>query len=78
MTRRKSLTGSLFAMPAALVDAALAELTPEQRTKIDPNKAEEIMLVCVDAAARIGRIIERPPPQADKREALQKDGAAHG
>ena len=67
MSRKKSLSKGLFGMAPAIVDAALAELSPEQRDSINANQAQRIMEAGIACAGTIGRILEgedNPPGRA--------------
>lgn len=58
MTRRKSLTAGIFGTPQALTEAALEQLTPQQREAITAEHAGEIMRLMVDTAESFGTIVE--------------------
>lgn len=67
MSRKRSLSAGLFGMAPALAEAALEQLTPDQRNAITASQAQEIMETCVAAAGTIGRILEgdaNPPGRA--------------
>jgi hypothetical protein len=72
-SRKRPLAGSLFGMPAAIVDAALEQLTPEQRTGINASKAQRIMEVAVSAAGTIGRILEETDHEAAERTVAEAE-----
>ena len=62
MTRKRSVTAGIFAMPQAITEAALSCLTPDQRAAIDAEKAADIMRITILCAQGIGSIVERQPP----------------
>lgn len=58
MSRKRSLSAGLFGMGPAIAEAAVEQLTPDQRAGIDATKAQKIMEAAIACAGTIGRILE--------------------